>query len=417
MFTHLGVEVVDERPYEITAPTARPCYDLRLRAARARRRDLDRRAPASGVRELFQDAFARRLERPGRERRVQRARPRRRAHLAPGRHPARRTPSTCARPGRPSARTTSSRALRRQRRASPRLLVELFEARFDPDRYRRRGPAGRARGRRGRAASSRSRRPSTTVASLDHDRIIRAFLGVIQATLRTNFFQRDADGAAQAVRLAQARPARRCPTCRRRGRCSRSGSTRPRVEGVHLRFGKVARGGLRWSDRREDFRTEVLGLVKAQMVKNAVIVPTGSKGGFFAKQLPDPAVDREAWLAEGIACYKMFISGLLDLTDNLVGGRGRAARRAWCGTTATTPTSSSPPTRARRRSPTSPTASRSRLRLLARRRVRLGRLGRLRPQGDGHHRARRLGVGQAALPRDGRRHPDRRTSPSSASAT
>src|SRR5690606_19948074 len=91
----------------------------------------------------------------------------------------------------------------------------------------------------------------------------------------------------------------------------------PRVEGVHLRFGAVARGGLRWSDRREDFRTEVLGLVKAQMVKNAVIVPTGSKGGFVAKQLPDPS-DREAFLNEGIGCYKIFIKGLLDVTDNRV---------------------------------------------------------------------------------------------------
>jgi glutamate dehydrogenase len=90
------------------------------------------------------------------------------------------------------------------------------------------------------------------------------------------------------------------------------------VEGVHLRFGKVARGGLRWSDRREDFRTEILGLVKAQTVKNAVIVPTGAKGGFVAKQLPDPSVDREAWLAEGVASYRLFIRGLLDLTDNLV---------------------------------------------------------------------------------------------------
>ncbi|MDP3890897.1 NAD-glutamate dehydrogenase domain-containing protein, partial [Nocardioides sp.] len=93
----------------------------------------------------------------------------------------------------------------------------------------------------------------------------------------------------------------------------------PRVEGVHLRFGPVARGGLRWSDRREDFRTEVLGLVKAQMVKNTVIVPVGAKGGFFCKQLPDPG-DREAWLAEGVACYRTFISGLLDITDNLVDG-------------------------------------------------------------------------------------------------
>ncbi len=93
----------------------------------------------------------------------------------------------------------------------------------------------------------------------------------------------------------------------------------PRVEGVHLRFGAVARGGLRWSDRRDDFRTEVLGLVKAQMVKNTVIVPVGAKGGFFCKQLPDPS-NRDAWMAEGIDCYKTFISGLLDITDNLVDG-------------------------------------------------------------------------------------------------
>ena len=92
------------------------------------------------------------------------------------------------------------------------------------------------------------------------------------------------------------------------------------MEGVHLRFGPVARGGLRWSDRREDFRTEVLGLVKAQMVKNTVIVPVGAKGGFFVKQSPAGG-DRDAVLAEGIACYKMFIKGLLDITDNIVGNK------------------------------------------------------------------------------------------------
>ena len=97
----------------------------------------------------------------------------------------------------------------------------------------------------------------------------------------------------------------------------------PRVEGVHLRFGSVARGGLRWSDRRDDFRTEVLGLVKAQMVKNAVIIPTGAKGGFYPKQLPDPAVDRDAWITEGRESYKVFIGSLLDVTDNLsVGADG-----------------------------------------------------------------------------------------------
>ncbi|HEY0239573.1 MAG TPA: NAD-glutamate dehydrogenase domain-containing protein, partial [Friedmanniella sp.] len=95
----------------------------------------------------------------------------------------------------------------------------------------------------------------------------------------------------------------------------------PRVEGVHLRFGLVARGGLRWSDRAEDFRTEVLGLVKAQTVKNTVIVPTGAKGGFVPRRLPDPALDRDAWLAEGVACYQIFVTSLLDVTDNLVDGQ------------------------------------------------------------------------------------------------
>src|SRR5690606_2150201 len=93
----------------------------------------------------------------------------------------------------------------------------------------------------------------------------------------------------------------------------------PEVEGVHLRFGAVARGGLRWSDRQQDFRTEVLGLVKAQQVKNAVIVPVGAKGGFVAKRLPPPSAGREAWQAEGVAAYRTFIRGLLDITDNLKG--------------------------------------------------------------------------------------------------
>ncbi len=157
------------------------------------------------------------------------------------------------------------------------------------------------------------------VDSLDHDRIVRSYLAAIKATLRTNFYQPDADGrpkpyislkldTSTVPDLPEPRPAFEIFVYS------------PRVEGVHLRFGAVARGGLRWSDRREDFRTEVLGLVKAQMVKNTVIVPVGAKGGFYCKQLPDPAADREAWLAEGIACYKTFICGLLDITDNLVGG-------------------------------------------------------------------------------------------------
>lgn len=173
------------------------------------------------------------------------------------------------------------------------------------------------------------------VDSLDQDRILRSFIGTIDATLRTSYYMtRDAAGedaspCALGVR-ADGGPAdyvsykfdsARVPDLPKPRPYREIFVYGPRVEGVHLRFGPVARGGLRWSDRREDFRTEVLGLVKAQMVKNTVIVPVGSKGGFFCKQLPNPAVDRDAWFAEGVACYKRFINGLLDITDNLVDGK------------------------------------------------------------------------------------------------
>ena len=133
----------------------------------------------------------------------------------------------------------------------------------------------------------------------------------------------------------------------------------PRVEGVHLRFGPIARGGIRWSDRAQDFRTEVLGLVRAQLVKNAVIVPSGAKGGFLPKQLPRAGA-REDVQKEGIAAYRIFISALLDLTDNIKDGKIGAAAAAWCATTATIPIWWSPPTRAPPPSPTSPTRSRRR---------------------------------------------------------
>ncbi|MDO5710789.1 MAG: NAD-glutamate dehydrogenase, partial [Micrococcales bacterium] len=158
------------------------------------------------------------------------------------------------------------------------------------------------------------------VSSLDEDRILRSFLWVIRATLRTNFYQEGADGAPTKPTVCLKLDPTLIPGLPSPKPKFEIWVFGPRVEGVHLRFGHVARGGLRWSDRREDFRTEVLGLVKAQMVKNAVIVPTGSKGGFIAKQLPDPS-DRDAWMAEGIAAYKLFISALLDVTDNRVAGQ------------------------------------------------------------------------------------------------
>ena len=155
------------------------------------------------------------------------------------------------------------------------------------------------------------------VANLDEDRILRAFLGLVGASTRTNYFQRDAGGEWKSHLSIKFDPTR-IPEMPRPRPMYEIFVYSPRVEGVHLRGGPVARGGLRWSDRREDFRTEVLGLVKAQMVKNAVIVPVGSKGGFFPKRMPHG--EREAIQAEGVACYQIFIRALLDITDNLESG-------------------------------------------------------------------------------------------------
>ncbi|MFM7065454.1 MAG: NAD-glutamate dehydrogenase domain-containing protein, partial [Gammaproteobacteria bacterium] len=151
---------------------------------------------------------------------------------------------------------------------------------------------------------------------LDEDRILRGFRNAVTHTLRTNHFQRDVAGGPKAW-LSFKLDAARCPDLPLPRPQFEIFVYSPRVEGVHLRKGPVARGGLRWSDRREDFRTEVLGLMKAQNVKNAVIVPVGAKGGFYCKQLP---VEREAMQREGIACYQTFIRGMLDLTDNRIDG-------------------------------------------------------------------------------------------------
>ncbi|MEV7584211.1 NAD-glutamate dehydrogenase [Streptomyces erythrochromogenes] len=193
-----------------------------------------------------------------------------------------------------------------------RLLVSLFEARMSPVRQA-------AGSELVDAMLEELDGALDQVASLDEDRILRSFLTLIKATLRTNFFQADSAGEQHSYVSMKFDP-QAIPDLPAPRPAFEIWVYSPRVEGVHLRFGKVARGGLRWSDRREDFRTEILGLVKAQMVKNTVIVPVGAKGGFVAKNLPDPSVDRDAWLAEGIASYKIFISALLDITDNMVAG-------------------------------------------------------------------------------------------------
>jgi len=193
-----------------------------------------------------------------------------------------------------------------------RLLVDMFHARFTPQ----------VTDRSDRIASedaivAKIEAALEAVPSLDEDRIVRRFVNLIRASLRTNFYQRDTHGEprpAFAVKLASSQ-IDDLPEPRPHVEIF---VYSPRVEGVHLRFGEIARGGLRWSDRPQDFRTEILGLVKAQQVKNAVIVPVGAKGGFVPKNLPTG--NREEMLAEGIACYRIFIGSLLDITDNLVDG-------------------------------------------------------------------------------------------------
>jgi len=196
-----------------------------------------------------------------------------------------------------------------------RSLVTLFEALFDPD------PSSSPKSRDAQAAAAAVASDIDALVSMDTDRVLRAFASLIQATLRTNYFvTREGSARSQNVLSLKldAQLIEELPLPRPKFEIF---VYSPRVEGVHLRFGYVARGGLRWSDRREDFRTEILGLVKAQAVKNAVIVPVGAKGGFVVKQPPlptgDPAVDRDATRNEGVSCYKLFISGLLDVTDNV----------------------------------------------------------------------------------------------------
>ncbi len=196
-----------------------------------------------------------------------------------------------------------------------RALIAVFHTRFNPA-----GPAKREqRCNELDAVVARMKGLLETVQSLDEDRIFRRYLNLILSTVRTNYYQKAANGAEKPYisfkivsagidDLPEPRPYREI---------FMSG---PKVDGVHLRFGAVARGGLRWSDRREDYRTEVLGLVKAQRVKNAVIVPTGSKGGFYPKQLPAGG-DRNQVFEEGRAAYMQFIRSLLDITDNIVGGK------------------------------------------------------------------------------------------------
>jgi glutamate dehydrogenase len=298
-FEHMGARVMDERPYRVTPEESEPAwiYDFRLRVGAE---DVQR------VRDTFEDVFlaARRgvleddrlnglvlaAELTGREIVVLRA---------------------VARYLRQAGIPYSDAYMERTLMAHPEIaegLLELFLARFDPEEV------GEDRAERVR---ERIEEAIDAVESLDEDRILRGFESVILAMLRTSYFRRDASSAALPYLAFKLDPQQISLLPKPRPRFEVFVYS-PRFEAVHLRGGKVARGGIRWSDRPEDFRTEVLGLMKAQMVKNALIVPVGAKGGFVLKR--PPGGGGEALRLEAIECYRMFLRGLLDLTDNIVDG-------------------------------------------------------------------------------------------------
>ena len=298
-FEHMGAKVVDERPYEVRPRGREPVwiYDFGLRC---RAGDIEQAG------DLFQDAFlaVRRgeLEDDGLNALVVRAALHRREVTVI---------RAIAMYLRQAGIAFSDAYMQRTMVGHPQItamLVRLFRARFDPDA---KDAPGAER------LVSEIEAAIDEVQSLDEDRILRSFLAVIEATLRTNYFREAGDPATAslAVKLdPEMVPLLPLPRPR-----FEIFVYSPRVEGVHLRGGKVARGGLRWSDRREDYRTEILGLMKAQMVKNALIVPVGSKGGFVVKR--PPSGGREAVQEEAIACYRIFLAGLLELTDNIVEGK------------------------------------------------------------------------------------------------
>jgi glutamate dehydrogenase len=304
----MGVEVTDERPYEIERADGVLLwlYDFGLRRPQYGRADI----PVTEVKGLFQQAFSAawygRTESDGFNALVMLAGLtwRQVSVIRAYTKYLRQAGSTFSQEYMEQTLTSNT--------AIAQKLVRLFEVRFDPANSDGRDAA--QEDLRNQILADLDR-----VTSLDQDRILRSLLTLITATLRTSYYQPGRDGQPHPYVSFKLDPQQipELPLPRPRFEIW---VYSPQVEGVHLRFGSVARGGLRWSDRREDFRTEVLGLVKAQAVKNAVIVPVGAKGGFLPKQLPDPSISRDAWLAEGVSAYRTFISALLDITDNRVDG-------------------------------------------------------------------------------------------------
>ncbi|EID53036.1 NAD-glutamate dehydrogenase [Saccharomonospora xinjiangensis] len=316
MLQRMGVEVVDQRPYEVRTEDGNRCwiYDFGMRIEPGVLAELGD-AAEDDLRVRFQDAFAAAwhglAESDGFSALVLKAGLtwRQAAVLRAYSRYLRQAGSQYSQGYIETAVLAHTEVAK--------ALVRLFDLRFAPDRD------DSNRGEDVDAQIAEINMMIDSVTSLDTDRILRRLLSAIVATLRTNYWVTGEDGSPRPYLAFKLDP-QRVPDLPEPRPAYEIFVYSPRVEGVHLRFGSVARGGLRWSDRREDFRTEILGLVKAQAVKNAVIVPVGAKGGFVVKKPPvptgDPGIDRENHQREGIACYRMFISGLLDLTDNLVDG-------------------------------------------------------------------------------------------------
>ena len=304
MLENFGLRIVGERPYELTFANGHTAWVLDFQMLHTGSNDFD----ISQVQETFQDAFAnvwaKQLEDDGFNRLL----------LASGLTGRQITILRMyAKYMRQIGSTFNQSYVEETMARYPeiaKLLVELFVTKFNP--------AKKFNQKKLNSIKLDIIERLDLVANLDDDRIIRRYLDMMLGTIRTNFYQTDANGLMKQYISFKVRPDE-IPEIPLPLPKFEIFVYSPRVEGVHLRGGKVARGGLRWSDRREDFRTEVLGLVKAQQVKNTVIVPVGAKGGFVCKQLPTDG-GRDAFFAEGQECYKIFIRGLLDITDNIVEG-------------------------------------------------------------------------------------------------
>ena len=304
LLENMGAKVTDERPFEVKPVGAAPVwiYDFGLDYGAEVALRADR------IRQNFQDAFAQAwrgtVENDGFNRLVLGAELHWR-EIALLR--------AIAKYLRQAGSTFSQSYMEETLARHPRIayeLVELFKLRFDPVRAADQAVEARQLAREIEAGLD-------AVVSLDEDRILRGFLGVVQSMLRTNYFQHRADGDPKPYLSFKLDPAGIADLPEPRPMFEIFVYS-PRMEGIHLRSGTVARGGIRWSDRREDFRTEVLGLMKAQTVKNAVIVPTGAKGGFVVKRPPQ---ESDALRNEVVECYRLLVRGLLDVTDTLAAGK------------------------------------------------------------------------------------------------